>query len=667
MSDGANLSVYRTTPVIDFTSSDFDALKADMRSYAQATYGNSGWTDFSDNQPGVVLFDIVAYLGDLLTYQLNSHMRELYASTVLRRANLQRIGKPFGYSPAAAESATTTMRLTLDPAGTYPFTLLRSHSASNQADGDSQVYYHPLADTVIAAYVPTVDVEFVEGERYASQLIGVSGNTANQRWQFPQQNVVKSSISLTVGGVGWAEITSWVTQSSSSNVYSIVQTDDGNTFVQFGDGVYGAIPASGAEIRATFRVGGGTRGNLAINTITRKVSMPAQVLSLTNTARASGGKNAASMKEAKAGIPATITTLERAVTVADHALLALRVAGVSKARAGVGYPVGTNKIRLWIAPSGGGAPTTALRSDVSSYLFSRKMVGRRINVMSPVYKNVRLTALLHVNNNYRVSDVLAATRNGLINSAGSGLLDFENLDFGAYTLGGDGNIEFLLGQTRLQAYFDGLQRSGLDRAEILQLDVEPSARAKETGNSGDGTVTGITLSGRQRRREFYVELVSSAQYRVYERVVGKVELLTDTELIDYEKDFAQEEISSYSGYLLCPDRESPLSTVPIVSASGQTVYVSGSGGFSMFSLTEVGKEYFLYNPTTTLVNVGSEFTSADSNVRFTVTAGASPFIAGDAFTLDVYPAISDIKLKDDEFPNIVDGTLTLRATGGSKV
>jgi hypothetical protein len=67
------------------------------------------------------------------------------------------------------------------------------------------------------------------------------------------------------------------------------------------------------------------------------------------------------------------------------------------------------------------------------------------------------------------------------------------------------------------------------------------------------------------------------------------------------------------------------------------------------------------------VNVGSEFTSADSNVRFTVTAGASPFIAGDAFTLDVYPAISDIKLKDDEFPNIVDGTLTLRATGGSKV
>jgi len=667
MGNGADLSTSRSTPVIDFTSADFESMKTDMKSFAQAKYPDR-WTDYNETQPGVIQLDITAYLGDKLTYMLNSHIRELYAGTVMRRQNLVNIGKPFSYEPKAAECATVTERFTLDAGGVYPFTIYKTNVVSNEADGDNQVFYQPSVDTVVASYpgVGYVDIVCIEGELFVNQLIGVSGNQPNQRWQFPQQGVVKSSISLTVGGAGWSPITNWSTQSSVSQVYKIVQTDDGNTFAVFGDGVFGAIPANGAEIRATFRIGGGRRGNLGKDTIKRKVNVPQQVLTVTNPASANGGDDAASMKEAREGIPATISTLERAVTEDDHEKLAKQVAGVAKARAAAGIPAGSNRVRVWIAPSGGGQPTSLLKNSVSTFLKTKKMVGKRIELAGAIYKDVRFHVLLHVNENFRAADVNQATRNGLLNTTGTGLLNFAQLDFGGRSITADGNEELLLGQTRLQSYFDDLKKAGLDRAEILQLDVVPAARARDSGNSGDGTVSNIVVTSRQRRREFFIELVSSAQYRVYERIVGRVSALADTDLVDDEKDFSLEGISSYAGWLLAPDRNS-VSTVAVGSASEQTISATGLGGVSLFTLTQVGQEYYLYNPVVQLVNVGSEYVSSDENVRFTVVAGASPFVSGDSFTLDVFPHVSDIRLKDDEYPEFLDANLTTRTSGGARV
>lgn len=668
MANGTNLSTSRSGPVVDFTSSDFEAIKEDVQSYAQATFAGSGWTDFNVTQPAVMFVDILAYIGDLLTYQLNSHIRELFAASVLRRQNLISIGKPFGYEPAGAVSATVVMRFTLDPVGAYPFTLLKTHQVSNAADGDAQVIYQPIADTVVGVYPGAgyVDVTCVEGELFSSQLIGVSGNAPSQRWQFPQQSVVRESISLTVGGITWTPITNWTSTQSSSQVYKIVQTDDGNTYAVFGDGVYGSIPAASAEIRATFRVGGGRRGNLTTDVITRKLSVPIQVLSVTNPDKASGGDDAPSMKVAREGIPATISTLERAVNVADHATLAKQVSGVAKARAAPGVPAGSNRVRVWIAPSGGGVPTPALKNDTTTYLRTKKMVGKRISTLDPVYKNLRFQVLLHINENFRAADVSAVTRAGITNTLGTGLLDFAQLDFAGVSTSTDGNEELLMGQTSLQGYFDDLRSVGLERAEILQFDVEPVARARDVGNTGDGSLSSITLTGRQRRREFVVQLVSSAQYRVYERIIGRVSSMTNGSITDDEKDFLLEGVTSYTGYLISPNREIS-TTATISSVSSQEIAVSGLGGVSLFTLTEVGNEYFIYNPTVLSYNLGATFTSSDGNVSFTVTAGATPFLSGDEFTLDTYPHISDIRLRNDEYPQLTEANFITRTAGGSRV
>ena len=666
MGSGNDLSTNRSSPVVDFTSSDFDAFKTDLTSYAQAKFAGNGWTDFNETQPAVIFLDLECYLSDLLTYQLNSHIRELFAGTVIRRQNLVNIGKPFSYVPQGASAATVVETLTLDPAGIYPLTILRATvQVSNEADGDAQVLFTPTTDTIVSTYPVggKVDVSFTQGEFYQNYLIGVSANAPGQRWQFPQQDVLRDSITLTVGGVSWSSVANWTGVLSTSTVFKILQTDDGNTYAVFGDGVQGAIPATSAEIRASFRVGGGRQGNLSPGAITKKVAVPAQVLAVTNNARSSGGDVAPSMKQAREGIPATISTLQRAVTIQDHELLSEQVSGVAKARASAGTPAGSNRVNVIIAPSGGGDPTPALKSSVSTYLKPRKMVGRRIALGGPAYRNLRFQVLLHINENYRASDVLQATTLGITNTGGTGVLDFAQLDFEAVSLTADGNEELLLGQTRLQAYFDGLRSSGLERAEIQQLDIEPVARARAAGNSGNGVVTNVTVNSRQRRREYSIEVTSSATYRVYERIVGTVGSMTDTSITDDNKDFGYEGVASYAGWVLNPDRNGG-SLLPVISASAQTLSVL-TAGQSLFTSTDIGTNYYLYNPIVTDIAVGTPFTSSDGNVSFTLVAGSNPFINGDIFTLDVFPQISDIRLKADEYPSL--SVFTVRTSGGSKI
>jgi hypothetical protein len=68
---------------------------------------------------------------------------------------------------------------------------------------------------------------------------------------------------------------------------------DGDT-LRFGDGVFGAIPADGAEFEVTYRVGGGARGNVAADAITRldgRSGLGAIVVSVTNPLPAAGGRD----------------------------------------------------------------------------------------------------------------------------------------------------------------------------------------------------------------------------------------------------------------------------------------------------------------------------------------------------------------------------------------
>ncbi len=664
----SDLSTTRNSPVVDYTSVDFDGMKADLITYAQANYADR-WTDFNDDQFAVVMVDILSYLHDLLHYQLNAILRETFAATVLRRQNLIHIGKIYDYEPTPPKSSYVDLKMTLDPSGTYPFPISKDDQFSNGNSEGDEVFFSPVSDTTVLAYAPGgITVSCVEGERWSNQLIGVSNGNPNQRWQFPQDSVVVDSISISVSAATWtkANKNNFVYSRSTDTHFRVVYDDEGHVFALFGDGVYGAVPPNSAQIRSTFRVGGGARGNLNVGTVETIVSAHPSIISVTNPERASGGENVQSLKVARNALPASLKTLDRAVTTQDYADIAVTVSGVAKARSAPGLPPGSRTIKVIIAPSGGGAPTASLKSNALATFKIKKMVTNRVRMYGPIYKPMRLHILLHVNPSYRAADVNQAVRQGIVNVAGTGLLDFGQLDFAGVGKDTSGNPEMLLAQTRLQGHFDRLATIGLDRAEVQRLDVIPQARARDEGNAGNGIISdsSIMLSGKQRRREFYVRLTSATTYQVYERIIGFVSGMTDSVLSDDTKIFSEEGIVSFAGYKLVPYRGSS-TTLDVAGASDQDITISSAS--SLFTLTEVGAEYYLYNPTPVSVAVGSEFTSVDGTVKFTLTAGPTPFISSDSFTLDIFPEISDIRMRDDEYPQLSEANFVSRTSGGARV
>ena len=664
---GNDLTTGRGSPVVDFTAGDFDSLRSQMIAYAQAQYSDR-WTDFNDSQWAVVFLELQAYLGDLLSYQLNAVMRETFAATATRLQNLQSIGKTYAYEVPNAEAATVDMALTIDPTFVgYPFSITPAANLfSNETTGEDAVTFHPVATTVVAGYPVggVVTVACQEGEYSDDVLIGVSNGQANQRWQFPLQGVLRSSVSLRVGAPAWTRTANFVLSAVGAQVYKLAQTDDGNSYAVFGDGVFGALPLLGAEIRATFSTGGGTRGNLGRNVITRIVSSHSAILACTNPLAASGGAPAPTLRQARNGIPALLSVQNRFVTEPDYAAGALSVAGVAAARARPGYPPGQRVVDVTIAPTGGGVPSAALKAAVLATVgksSTKKMINNRARVYSAEYPRVLFDVLLHINASYRPAEVESVVRAGLLNSAGTGLLNFANLDFEGVRINSSGGEELLLTQTRLQNYFNDLGPVGLDRAEILSLTVSPSARARASGNTGTGTCGSVVLTSRQRRREYAVTLLSATQYSVVERIIGRISTLSDYVLVDEEKTFENEGVASFAGYRLVPHRLSP-GYVVLTGGSGQSLTTVSTA--SLFALTTVGAEYYVCNPSATVVTVGSQYTSPDGNVRFTVTAGGTPFIAGDGFTLDVYPLIGDIRLRPDEYPALADADFRTRTSGG---
>ncbi|HEU4614821.1 MAG TPA: putative baseplate assembly protein, partial [Kofleriaceae bacterium] len=175
--------------------------------------------------------------------------------------------------------------------------------------------------------------------------------------------------------------------------------------VQFGDGRRGMVPPEGKNsiVASSYRIGGGSIGNVNPNTLTSLGRALAYIESVTNPLPASGGADRETIDEAKARAPYTIKSRDRAVTSEDYEMLALR-ASTQLARARC-VPDRTNRghVTLALVPKADTradeltrrlVPSNEIMRFVKNYLEERKLVGTVLNVVRPRYKDISLRVVL---------------------------------------------------------------------------------------------------------------------------------------------------------------------------------------------------------------------------------------------------------------------------------
>jgi len=86
----------KNTPSIKYTSRNFDSIKNDLLEYARRYYPTT-FRDFSEASFGAMMVDMVAYVGDILSFYLDYQANECFLDTATEYDNIVKLAKQFGY------------------------------------------------------------------------------------------------------------------------------------------------------------------------------------------------------------------------------------------------------------------------------------------------------------------------------------------------------------------------------------------------------------------------------------------------------------------------------------------------------------------------------------------------------------------------------------------
>lgn len=708
------------SPVFDFTSLDFTSMEEDLIRFSQVTFPEDLWTDYNVSNFASGLIENMAYSTDLLAYTANAQNLETIVTTLIREQNFRNIAKSLDYRLKSAAPSSSTERCTLDPSGSYPFTI----SKHLQFASRDNTIFQPDADVAVGSYPGGgyVDVPITQGEEHFEEALGTTNGRANQVFPLGVPFVIDGTLSVQVGLMGYTEVPNFISVGPTERVYITETTEDGTTSVVFGDGINGIIPPKNQAVKSTYKTGGGINTNLASGVITRVYGsadgspVPTQILSATNVSIATGGASKQSLSNAKQNLPLSLKASDRGVAAPDYAALAVKlVPGILKANAVTGRPyAGSSPILLFVVPNGGGNPSDSLRNRTIANLKDKRLAGKRIRVLDPVYVSLLIESDSFMQKNAPALDMMNKQRRILADK-----YDIEAVDFGA--------------TFDLQDVYDDTAPSelpGLQRAFYRTFTVKPYyARHVNTPTTGNGTVEWIATNlDTVKRREWLIRVippsppVNVTRFQVLQRRLGVVTGVTDTLVTDDSASYETNELSS-GGWVFHPRPEDTAATFNIVgntatsitTASGLLVetepddpYVvekteAGIGKIlrttvtanvassavvpvasvdswqvgDLFHLSDNPLDYYEVTavgvssitadrPLSTAIGAHVDYVwrSADESVKFSVVDASTAFVAGDELYVDTYARAGDLALRPENFPLLAEADLFINPIGG---
>jgi hypothetical protein len=332
---------------VDYTTKDFNALRLRLQGLIRSVYPN--WTEFNVANFGNIMLESFCFVGDVMSWNQDKQMREVFWPTVVQYVNAIRLGRMINFSLTSAGSSTGTARFSL-PSLPASAVLIPYNTRIRTAD-INPIYYRT---TEIGKEIPTtgnpwVDVAIEQAiavgyrDPTTSLLVGgetfVSTGGPNQRYITTQGPVIDGTIDVEAEDGVYQEIQSFLDNDPStgqainanSRVFFTLNDAEGTAIIVFGNGKTGKIPEG--NITVVYKTGGGVRGNVEADQITVIDSTNSDIagVSVTNPSALSGGTDHMSVLQARARGPQSLRVRERCVTKEDFEITALTVPGVARA------------------------------------------------------------------------------------------------------------------------------------------------------------------------------------------------------------------------------------------------------------------------------------------------------------------------------------------------
>lgn len=322
-------------PRLSYTSRDYASILTDLMAYVQQTRPDLQ-TDFFESSLGMLLLELTALVGDLVSFGLDSAALECFLSTARRRDSILRFGKSVGYKSRSASPATAHIFSTQMPArlvqlgGVIP--------AGSLLTSPAGVTYELLSAKNVTPNSAEVDMMLTEGQTWTEQFD--STNRPRFSVTTARSVVAQSSWHVFIGDPAnpaneWTEVDNVALEVAPTTTYEADFEGDGRLTIQFGDGAAGKIPDS--TITVIYRTSAGAAGNATVNVVTGTMTVNLTggagtvTLSVANIFEiATGGVDAESADEMRVNIPAFIRSGDKLTTIRDYDSGPRRVPGVAQ-------------------------------------------------------------------------------------------------------------------------------------------------------------------------------------------------------------------------------------------------------------------------------------------------------------------------------------------------
>lgn len=357
-------------PWVGYLDRSYQQIKQSLLS--RVTTSNPEMTDHSESNIFVIIISMMAGVFEMLGMYVDNMCEETYMATAQRFSSMVKHSRPLDYRIKTRHPESVDILIEWSIAVPSQFTIPAGATISTPGG----ITYRTLEDFIVNAAVTASNVPFVQATLVSNATFGLTDGTKNQKLSLGN-NYVHKSLQLIVGSLDYTESDSFAYVGPSTRAYIIDVFEDNNAYIVLGDGKNGVLPTTAQIVEAEYQTTLGPDGKVAAggfdaNTLVLGVALPGALVvddanSLLNSV---GGTLYESLEEIRRNAPLSLRTLERMVTDADHKDIIEMVPGVSKAF--VKFCCGKN-IDIFIAPTGGGVPSSPLINEVQTVANEKKM------------------------------------------------------------------------------------------------------------------------------------------------------------------------------------------------------------------------------------------------------------------------------------------------------
>ncbi|NOJ91457.1 hypothetical protein HMI51_00645 [Corallococcus coralloides] len=230
---------------------------------------------------------------------------------------------------------------------------------------------------------------------------------------------VRADLEVQVAGRRWQAVESLRESGPTDPHYTVRLVRDGELAVVFGDGRNGRrLPTGANNVRVGFRAGSGLRGNLPPGSLAKPSRPHALVEAVEQPLPASGGNDMEDVEALRRTAPATVLTLERAVSTEDFASLAMGHSSVWQARALLKRNPGSRmeRVEVVVVPSDGGE-LGPLKESLADFLRAHALPGVEVSLSRYLSEPVTLDVEVEVDTRaFNPDAVVQAVRAALLDA-----------------------------------------------------------------------------------------------------------------------------------------------------------------------------------------------------------------------------------------------------------